>query len=269
MGRGKRRRKERQQEILNSTVRLDGVGEDPIVQDVLKKLGQVSEFEAMKISIAMQEQLTGEPIDPERKSKLMQRAADRDKNLAAYEEDREQFIEDAYEAGARNLGRLSGSQKDQVKARAAEKFKNAKVKARSDKALQNAKIRWAISNGPKEDIYVSPKMLQVKRGQGYEMVQENEVIQVMGFRFILKPGLNKNIPTYVANLYRQRQKQQEETKAREELMKGDFPTQSFVEEGREVVGLDKKWKELDESYNSPTDSASIGAGGKEVFTFGE
>ena len=50
----------REAEILGSEVRLDGIGEDPVIKALLVDLPSASEVEAKEIALALQKRIRGE-----------------------------------------------------------------------------------------------------------------------------------------------------------------------------------------------------------------
>lgn len=255
-GRKKGHSKQKTQEILHSQVRLDGQGEDPLVRDLLNTLAGGSEEDAIRLSIALYEQLHGKELDGERKSKLISRAIERDKALLGYELDRENFIEDTWEQGQKEIRKLPKAKRDQIKARAGQKFQSAVSDAKTSKAFKNAEIRHRLQHDPREKIVVEPNIVQLKSG---ETVVVGEDLRVMGFRFILRPG-EQTVPKYVADLYRQRLKSKKETEARKKVMKDYKPEEE----------LNSAMRDINKEFQSEMESLPMAGSdqGGEVYEFG-
>lgn len=230
--------KQKRQEILNSQIIPGGKSEDALIRDFFKQNQEgATEEERMKMAIAMTKFLTGKEVPVGKVQRLMDRAIARDKTLQEYNDNQTEFMENAYEEGARLA---KGADKDKIIAQGAETFQKALATANVRKTLRNQKIAERIRTDPTETIYVEPKFETTTVGEGKQTVPVNTELHIAGFTFVLKPGVNKNVPKYVADYYRQLRKSQSQTEDfRQKLAVGDdnHPTMSREELDMELRKL--------------------------------
>ena len=207
----------RAQEALQIKVNPDGIGEDPIVRVMLERLPTAGHAEAFEIMQAVQSHMRGEPVDVsdpilrDKIAKARARAVAMDKAEQAFEEDPVKFVEDITEQARKLHPTKAHLERDQAKG--AKMYANAQTMARSVQATKRLEIAFRLKNDPKELFMVRGSWQMI--GSEKELKQFKEEVRFDGGQPIyLVPG-QRMIPKIVADVLRQRYRDQDEAKARE------------------------------------------------------
>ncbi|MHA1962541.1 MAG: hypothetical protein ACW99U_20305 [Candidatus Thorarchaeota archaeon] len=213
MARGRKRIRERVQvveskrdlsreaEILNSQVRLDGVGEDPVIKALLLELPTASEVEAKEIALALQKRVRGEASLLENQedlghiiNEIRAEAATIDKAAEEWEAGPEVFVDDIIGQAPK----MTDQQRDQLRAKGMDSFKRAVANTRAGKSARQMQFKAKLKNSPLETINVTGKFFNTRNGP----VHMPEEVRVMGISFRLEPGVHE-VPSPIARVYRQ------------------------------------------------------------------
>ena len=212
-----RRASQRTQEALQKEVRFDGVGEDPIIQVMLERLPTAGHAEAFEIMQAVQAYIRGEPVDisdpilRDKIAKARERAVAMDKAQKKFEEDPVKFVEDITEQARKLHPTTAHLERDQAKG--AKMYANAKTMVRSIQATKRLEIAFRLKNDPKELFLIRGSWGIV--GSEREFKQFKEEVRFDGCQPILLVPGQRMIPKIVADVLRQRYRDQDEAQARE------------------------------------------------------
>ena len=220
MGRKRKRSRRagdrRAQEALQMKVSPDGIGEDPIVRVMLERLPTAGHAEAFEIMQAVQAHMRGEPVDVsdpilrDKIAKARARAVAMDKAEQAFEEDPVKFVEDITEQARKLHPTKAHLERDQAKG--AKMYANAQTMARSLQATKRLEIAYRLKNDPKELFMVRGSWNMV--GSDKVLKQFKEEVRFDGCQPIfLIPG-QRMVPKIVADVLRQRYRDQDEAGAR-------------------------------------------------------
>lgn len=168
-----------------------------------------------------------------------------DAESAAYEKDRESYVTDAYNSA----NRPTGARKEQLQQDAAAKMKEARVNAKLNQTMKEKWMKDQLINGPKEEVYVEPKIVTGIANGAPTSVAEGYMIRINGVSVYLKPGMNKTHPIIVER-YRQIKRGQAETTQRKALLQGDHNWKDVAE------GMNR----LNDEYNSRSGSGGEAGG---------
>jgi hypothetical protein len=232
---------QRAKEILSSQVRLDGVGEDPLVRVLLTELPTATNERALEIALALQQLLRGDqsylsdPAHAEAVPKLREEWAKMDKTAEDYDKDPLRFAEEVYERAMKKLP--TGDALARLRAEAAQKTKAIFQSVGVKRAMERANIDRELQYGPKVEIDVPPLIETRKSGDSYTAVQVPLVLRFKDRTFVLKPG-KQTVPALVAGLFQQWKRGQDEGSARLKSMQGEGHWGQ----------VKKAWKELDKTY---------------------
>jgi hypothetical protein len=155
----------------------------------------------------------------------------------AYENDRAKFIEDAWSEGLSR--RPTGQERVEKQQEVARRLQHYRATAQVDK---NNKKQWMldqIKNGPKEKVYVQPKVVMGSVGGQPASRIEGYRIGINGVTVYLPPGEN-NVHPIIAERYRQIVQGAEENRKRKELLMAN----------KEWKDVAKGMHELNRDYNS-------------------
>jgi len=204
-----------QAEILSKEVRLDGVGEDPVIKALVSdKFVDAPDHEAFDVGAALRDLIRGQArlIENQKKQeedlqKMRAWMVERDAAAKQFEEDPVKFAQDI-NSRADNL-RVSGLAKDKVQAKFAQDVSKisrevqAQIDMKAAEELQD--FRAAINKADKVTIYSSGKQQRVRIGDSFDTRTEPETIDVAvgkkTFRWTLIPGKPNLVPDFIAKEY--------------------------------------------------------------------
>lgn len=229
---------QREREMMHSQVRVDGRGEDPAVAAYLQQAGTASPTEMAELSLALDSMLKGDMSwmnDPSKAhlvQKLRKRAAEMEDAARRYEEDKEKFMNDAWEKADRVRPR--GAKLDETIAKGTRTLDQARVIATANAATKRLRFREMIEHGPKRKIFVTGNPIMTTSGFHIEP----EVINIMGFRMVLPPG-EHDVPIPFAERYDNIKRNREENELR---------SQALSEQLR-ADQLSVKWGQIDSKFD--------------------
>jgi hypothetical protein len=231
-------------ESLDKPVRLDGVGEDPIVQALLSdKFVKGTNAEAFDIAAGMQQLLRGMSVLDQKMTdqyqQLKSRMDDMDRAAEEWETNREKFIEEV-------LAR-AGSPTDKDVVAGMNEYSNALAQAKAEAISDRLTFAAKVAQMPKETITSPGEVVMVVEGGSQVAKMMPEVIRIKNLSWTLQPGVPTEVPSIVADVYRQRRKSQEEDKARRDLLARNLSSEKLAEE----------WAKVNAQFHSPTDTVPI------------
>lgn len=232
---------QREREILHSTVRKDGRGEDPAMAAYLQQTGGESFAEAAEMSLVLDRLLKGDmsmlndPHQADIVAKLRAKAAAMQDAERRYNEDKEKFIENLW-AKAEKVKPV-GAKLDATIAKGTQTIQDALVFARANSASKKLQFRHMIEHGPKRKVFVTGNPIMTPQG----FLIEPEVINIMGVRMVLSPGEHM-IPEPFAQRYENMQQNRRENQVRSAAMSDNMRA--------DKLGL--RWQEIDAEFGSIT-----------------
>lgn len=235
-------RHNRENEVLNSQVRLDGIGEDGPVAD-LARLPEMSNVDAAKVALQLQQLIRGEnSILGQQQTELMNRLMEKmeamDRMAAKWESDRLRYVEEMT-AMADRL-RKSEDAQEKARAQAGIDLARATQEARASMALDKRAYDEFLAKEPKVTV-VSPGVIMTVTENGSPTAKlMPEEIRVKHRRFVLQPGIPIDLPKSIADVYNSRVRSRAETREREEVLKMN------LESGK----LEERMREIDAKYGS-------------------
>lgn len=239
MPRKKKNTEAQQQEILNSPVRLDGVGEDPAVRD-LAKIPEMTNEQALDVAVALQQILRGQQTQGEELAKIRAEMVRMDKAAKKWEEDRVKFVEEVERRASKY--ELAAAEKEKLLAKEAGHLQELVREAMAQAAVDKMRFDQILAAEPKETI-VSPGELLMVNESGAQMAKlVPEEIRIKHRVWVLEPGVPVEVPKSVADFVRSKRRQARETSER----------QAALQRNLESNELDREFARINKEYNSPT-----------------
>jgi len=241
-----------QYERLNSKVRVDGVGEDPVVRAILSEdFVTKSNVDAFEISLALQELIRGQNSMLSMQdqmggelSKLRGRMDSYDKDAKKWENNRKEFM-DEVNYRAKDL-LMDDKGKQRLLAQEAQHVQEAIQRKMAETHVDRLKFEQLLQTMPKETILPVGKFLTVSEDGVIKQRLEPEVIKIKHHTWVLQPGVPAEVPTLVADEWRARHKLMQENVERKALMNADRPTENMI--------VAQKWGEINKKYQSGVDA---------------
>jgi len=243
-----------QAEILNKEVRLDGVGEDPVIQGLVSdEFVDMPDQEAADIGQALRDLIRGQAEllkNQQRQDEDMRKMRawmqEREETAQQFREDPVKFAQDI-NARAENL-RVTGVAKDKIQAKFANDriayAREMKAKADMKTAIELQEFRDKISKAPKVTVYSSGKQQRLRVGDSFVTKPIAETIDVAfggkTFRWTLPPGKPTQVPDFIARDYYSRKEMDvERDKLKDALGVGDGGSmRNFAEVAAKFPELD-------------------------------
>lgn len=233
-------------EIVNSPVNLNGVGEDKVIHDLLSdKFVKGTNQEAAEIGMALRQLISGQAVmlqNQEEQSReiarIRSRMAEMDATAEKYEKDRDGFIQEVLD----KADRIRTSNPDRAIVRGMNEFQDALTVAKAEANVDKMKFHENIRRMPKETV-ISPGVLEtvMENGRPVNKIMA-ESIGIKDLRWVLPPGIPTEVPQIVAAALRDRRRSEEESRARESMLTKNLEQGEF----------NKQWAEINARYNSPT-----------------
>lgn len=236
----------RQIEAGQSIVRLDGVGEDQAVQEVLSpEFPTMPDSKAFDIANALREILVGQKVMGQELAEMRAKMAKYDRDEEAWNEDRRNFVEGLSRKA--DAVRVPDSQRESMQAKASQTIQQIYQKAQMDGALKRKKFE--------EDIKTMPKVLVTSPGRVYIVGGaprlEPEVVKIKNKRWILQPGVPTEVPRVVAEELQQRRAVERETAERKNLLARQLEGTAVATEWNSITGKYKSGDTNDPSIQFP------------------
>jgi len=234
----------RELEMLNSQVRMDGVGEDPVVKDLLSdKFVKGTDMEAGSIALALAELLTGMKATAHQQDVIMKRFDKLERAQRAWETDKKKFLEDV-DRRAESLRTSNPIQKDRYAADWAQAAKEAQEQATAQSVVAQLAFEKRLLDEPTE-IIMSPGVMEMHReGDQIIPIIVPEIIAIKNKKWSLTPGEAVIVPHIVADEWRRKNKQKAALQERKNLIK-DGKTEAHV--------MKAEWEKINEKYKFSTD----------------
>jgi hypothetical protein len=234
----------REAEILESPVRMDGVGEDPVVKAMLsEEFVTGSDTYAGGIALQLAQLITGLQANSAQQNAIMARFDKYEKAQEAWDTDKKKFLEEVDKRAA-SLLTSNPALKERYQADWAVAAKEAAETASAQNAVAKLQFEAFLASEPKETI-MSPGIAEIHR-EGDQLVPYvvPEVIAIKHKKWALPPGEPVEVPHTVAVRYREMQRTRAELKERQDLIKD-----SKVEANEASRG----WNKISEKYKTGGD----------------
>lgn len=243
----------KKQEMLHSKVRSDGVGEDPIIKEVLSdNFVNAKDAQATEVALLLQQLLNGQNSVLSRLDeygdelvKLRGRMNAYDEAREKYESNKDKFNQDVFDK-AEGL-KVTGEQKDKLIAKASQQLQREIVEAKANVGSRRRQLEQMLAMEPKETIVSAGKIVTVIEGGGLTNKIMNEEIRLGHLDYILPAGKPIAVPKTIAKLFYRRRKMEDEQNERKALLAKNL----------ESPELQKGWKDIDKKYGVGTDVSSV------------
>jgi hypothetical protein len=203
--------KARELEMLNSTVRINGAGEDQVIKDLLSpKFVDLPDAGAARIAVALDALLKGQSMQAEAMTKLYDKMEKYDADARRWEEDKVKFMEDWSRKAEE---KLAGLDKDVLEAKTADITKKAYAAARAQNASAKLAFNQKIAMEPKVTVTSPGVAVQTRDG----MMVEPEVIRIKHMQWILQPGVPTEVPFSVAEVIKSKRRFKSEGEERKNV----------------------------------------------------
>jgi hypothetical protein len=237
-----------QAEILNSTVRMDGVGESPLVQAVLSnKFAEATNLEAIDIALLLQQMIRGQNSMLSKQNelsdelnKLRGKMDGFDKAAKAWEDDRAGFLAKVNDR-AGDLRIDDPAKKAALIAKEAQRVQAEIQMQRANGTVDKLRFQQLLESQEKEMIESPGKWVTVNEAGVIQQRCEPETIKIKHLSWTLQPNVPTLVPKLVADEFRSRQKIRSDTNERKALLNA-----GAAKENTEVA---KKWNELNRKNN--------------------
>ncbi len=239
-----------ERERMNATVRMDGVGEAPIVKDILsEKFINANDSQATEMALLLQQLIRGQNSILENQNKLSEdleklreKQAKYDEAARKWDEDQIKFKNEVLDK-ARSL-KVSGSEKDKIIATASQQLQGEITKVKAQQVSDRLMFDQALARQPKYTV-TSPGVAITVTENG-TLVQKVMMEEVRIKHRVWQLPINTpvEVPEAVYLALQNRRKAEEENRARQGMMRKNLEASEFR----------KEWKQIDEKFGSPTDS---------------
>ena len=235
------------QEVLNSKVRLDGKGEDPVIKPLFDgSLDNAPVEERIDFAAALQQLLQGQQTiqtaqttSMEELAKLKERMVAYEKEAQAFRNDRESWYNSTINEASKRMD-VSDEEKARLRKQGAEIYQMARAQARQNKTTVTKQL--------KKDLLAEPKVTVIDPGvpvniKGRGIVFEPLVLNYKGIEIRLEPGIETKIPVSIKTLYDSKRRDIAHRDAIKEAMK----IQDGVPKGKNQFDLDVR--KANDKYN--------------------
>lgn len=235
-------------EMLESPVRMDGVGESQLVKDLLSpEFVTMPDTKAAPIAMALAELLTGMKMQASQQAKLMERFDKIEQAQIAWEKDKAKFLEDVDKRAA-SLLTTNPAQLDKYKAEWMRTAEEARINAQAQMAVGQMMFKQQMETEPKE-IIMSPGIIETHR-EGDQLVNYvvPEIIAIKSMKWSLTPGVPVEVPHTVAVRFREIQRMRESLQERKNLLKDGVQNATVVATG---------WNAINKKYNTGGEDMTV------------
>ena len=253
--RKRRRNKRRSQQ--NQTLdrqRVDHLLTDPRVLDdphvqalLIKGQNAKSAREMLEVHIMLDRfllakgSLLEDPTRSDELSGLRGQAEAHDRAEAAFNQDREGFIEGVF---SRSEGiKLTGEKAERAKAQAMQMYKAARENKIADRRNKELQVDHMIAVGPRMSVNATGYWLQVGSAPNVQRVLKPDVVRVMHRTWTLEPGINQDVPEIFVRQYELLQRSRMETQERQQAMSANKPGGSL-----HSTQMEQRLMEIDRKY---------------------
>jgi len=244
---------QKEAEVLDSQVRTDGVGEDPVVRDLLSdKFVEGTNREALDIALALQQLIRGQNAilsrvegQGEAITRLSERMDKMDKDAQRWNEDRGQFLEEV-QTRAEALRIKDPDKKAKLVAKAGAQIQQEIMAARAVIASDDVAFAAWLAEQPIVTVTSMGRIVTVNEAGVIQQVAEPEVIKIRNKHWVLPPGVPVDVPKPVADEFYARQKIKQETVERKKILNANAPLDNTV--------MAQKWNDINRKYGAQTET---------------
>lgn len=236
-----------QAEKLNSIVRMDGVGEDPVIKALVSdEFVKASDSDALDVALLLQQVIRGQNSllgkqdeMSEQLNKLRGRMDSFDRAAKAWETDREKFLSGVDER-AEGLRIDDPKAKERLIAKEAQNIQMEIQKQRARNSVDKLQFQQNIEAQEKV-IIVSPGVWETVNLNGViQQVCEPETIKIRHLAWTLQPNVPTSVPKLVADEFYSRQRIRSDSNERKALLNANTIQDSTI--------VAQKWAELNKKY---------------------
>lgn len=247
----------REMAIMDTPIRMDGVGEDPVIQKVASsEFSQMSNSEAFDVVIALQQLLRGNASIMANQDGLAQELAAVKAKMAKYDEDarkwdtdRQKFLEEINRK-ADKLRVTDPSKKAALAADAMNMEKDITAQVRAEVAVAQMQFKRRCETAPRVTI-VSPGIQETGMIGDQPVARVvPEVIRIKNATWTLKPNVPTEVPDFVAKRYENIQRERAELAERQNALSADRNNGNMTDTATvaaDMARIDKKYGTASES----------------------
>ena len=246
----------REQEILDTVINPNGVGEAQAIKDMLSnEFVTMPDAKAVDVALALQQIILGQAsllnrIDEQAEhiNKIRVQMNKYDEDSRKWNENNKKFLEDI-EQRSSNL-RVTGDRLEKIQAQAAkinsDAYRSAHAKVATDRLMFVDELRRM----PRV-IVTSPgvPILSADSSGQPALVIEPEEVRIKNYVWILKPNIPTEVPICVQRILENRRASEAETAERKSVLSldGGFNSRN------EIGNVNKAWRDIDQKYSAPTE----------------
>lgn len=211
------------QERLEQIMRSNLGDHSPAIQELIDSYPKAkTAANAKKIELLLDQYLRGDASvlsDPNKAQLLQQAMSNAAAADAASKEAQQNMVSWVHETTTRaEKNKPTGDELEREKMRGMKIMESALAGARAGKDNKLQWLDWQLQYGPKETIAIAGKPERIKVGDGgSKVVIRPEVLNIMGRRIVLNPGV-REVPSVVAQYYRESLQSRYEAQAREAVL---------------------------------------------------
>ena len=245
----------REAAVMNTQIRLDGVGEHPAIQAAASpEFATMSNQEALQIALQLQDIAKGQAsilqnlsanqaLLTEQVVKMNERMKKYDEDAEKWNTDRDKFLLDINEK-ANKLRVTDPSKRADMAARVMAEEQQMLQIARAERETNKLKFKEMIARAPKVTI-VSHGVMETGRIGDQQVTRlAPDVIRIKEVSWVLQPGILTEVPDFVARRFEQIQKSRSELAERQGALSVDRNNGNMTsaeEVTREMARIDQKY----------------------------
>lgn len=246
----------REAAVENTPVRLDGIGEHPAIQAAASpEFATMSNEEAFKISLALQDIVRGQASILQNQQLLSDNLARVNEKMKKYDEDamkwetdRAKFLEDLNRQ-ADKLRITDPAKRAELSTQVMEEEKNAIQMAKAIHETNKLHFMEQIRRAPKVKI-MSPGVIESGRVGDQPVTRIiPEVIRIKNFEWKLPPGVFVEVPDFVAKRFEQKHRDLAELEER----KGALSVDRNNGKMSEAAEVNQRMAQINQKYGTSPD----------------
>jgi hypothetical protein len=250
----------REQEVMNAEINLSGAGEDPAIKALLSPdFASLPDTQAATIALALQQIIRGQAsllANQDAMSKELAAYRERmdkmEKASTAYESNKQKFIDDLYNQADKK--RLPESKRGQLVARETAKFQKLVQTAKAEKTVEQLHFDDALRKMPKVMVTSMGVTVQTVINGEPTLALTPEEVHIKNHVWRLMPGVPTEVPQIVADRLQHVRRVQEETRARDKVLR---ITGGKMGPEHENVHVAQEWNAINKKYNAPSQDIFI------------
>jgi hypothetical protein len=249
----------REAAVESTQIRLDGVGEDPLIKKLASEdFGTMGNREAFDLALQVQAMVRGQASILENQNLLaenMNRIAARmekyDEDARKWEEDRVKFLENV-NRDADKLRVTDPSKRAEISAKVMNEEAQIMMEARAKVASDKIRFAQLIANSPKVTI-TSNGVMESGMINGQPVTRLSpEVIRIKNASWTLRPGIPTEVPDFVARRWEQIQRGKAELSARQQALDVNRNGGNMSSAGE----VTQRMSQIDQQFGTTTDRLS-------------